>query len=151
MDGWLTGGGSRELGQLIDEYGEHLLADLLEIYGVDLRDVLRPEAHLSPLAVLALIKGLPESSRFVAEHRGGQQFRGWDAGRYAAVATVNAVRAMQYTYVSANSKSRPKPPEPFPVPDTTVRKRSTGPNSFTAIAAAAIRKAAECQEPVEKK
>lgn len=149
MDEGRTGGGSRELGQLIDEFGEHLSADLLEVYGVDLRDVLRPGSTLSPQWVFVLIRGLPESSRFVAEQRGGPQFRGWSVDRYAAAATVNAVRAMQYTYVAANSKTKPKPPDPFPVPDTQVRKRSTGPNSFTAIAAAAMRKAEECQ-PVEK-
>lgn len=151
MDEWVTGGGSRQLGQLIDEHGEQLAADLLEVYGVDLRDVFVPESRVTPRWILVLVRGLPESSRFVAELRGGSQFRGWDASRYAAVATVNAVRALQYTYVAAHSKSKPKPPEPFPIPDRAERRRASGPNTFAAIAAAALRgKAAACQQ-VEKK
>jgi hypothetical protein len=133
MDGRHPSGGSRGLAQLVDEYGEHLAADLLEFYSVDLRDLFHPEKPLTPVFLLALIRGLPEDCRFNAERRGGQQFRGWDASRYAAVATVNAVRAMTYTYVSAHSKSRPKPPEPFPIPDSPARNQ--GPGSFAFIAA----------------
>jgi hypothetical protein len=128
-------GGSRGLAQLIDEYGEHLAADLLEFYDVDIREMFLPDSRLTPLYLLVLIRGLPESSRFVAERRGGPEFRGWDASRYAAVATVNAVRALQYTYVAAHSKNKPKAPEPFPVPDKRVRKRDKGPGSFAFIAA----------------
>ncbi len=137
MDGCDSGGGSRGLGQLIDEFGEFLAADLLEYYGVDLRDVFVPEARLTPLYLLVLIRGLPEGSRFVAERRGGPEFRGWDTGRYIDVATVNAVRALQYTYVAAHMKKRPPAPEPFPIPDKTFKKQS-GPNSFAFIAAARI-------------
>jgi hypothetical protein len=116
----------------------------LEYYRVDLRDVFDPVRPLSPLYLLVLIRGLPEGSRFNAERRGGQQFRGWDSGRYAAVAVVNAVRALQWTYVAAHSKSKPKAPEPFPIPDMSVRKKSNGPGSFAFVAAAklaAVRKA----------
>ncbi len=142
MDGWKSGGGSRGLAELIDEFGEHIAADLMEFYQVDLRDVFHPSRPLTPLWLLVLIRGLPDDCRFNAERRGGQEFRGWDASRWAAVATVNAVRALQYTYVSAHSKSRPKPPEPFPVPGGV--SRSNGPGSFAFIAAqqlAAARKA----------
>lgn len=136
MDGWHLCGGTRGLAELIDEFGEHLAADLLEVYGVDLRDVFHPEKPLTPLYLLVLIRGLPDDCRFNAQRRGGQEFRGWDATRYAAVATVNAVRALQWTYVTAHSKSRPKPPEPFPIPDR--RRRASGPNSFAYIAAQQI-------------
>ena len=95
----------------------------------------RPEAPLAPLFILSLIRGLPEGSRFIAEKRGGPQFRGWDTDRYIAVANVNAVRALQYTYIAAHSKNRPKPPEPFPVPDMPERQKNTGPGSFAFIAA----------------
>lgn len=144
MDGGHPGGGSRELGQLIDEYGEQLAADLLEVYGVDLRDIFNPKSRLTPLWILVLVKGLSEGSRFVAECRGGPEFRGWDAGRYAQVATVNAVRALQYTYITAHAKSRPKPPDSFPIPDKKIRQQSS--NSFAAMAAAQMtagRKVAE--------
>ena len=133
MDGLYSGGGSRGLAELVDEFVEHLCADLLEVYGVDLRDLFHPTRPLTPLFLLALIRGLPDDCRFNAQRRGGQEFRGWDASRYAAVATVNAVRALQYTYVAAHSKSRPKPPEPFPIPDAPARER--GPGSFAFIAA----------------
>ena len=135
MDGGHPGGGSRGLAQLIDEYGEYLVADLQEVYGVDLRDVFVPKARLTPMYLMTLVRGLPEGSRFQAELRGGQQFRGWDYDRYAAVATINAVRALQYVYVAAHSKSRPKPPASFPVPDEAVKKQSRGPGSFAFIAA----------------
>lgn len=134
MDGGHSGGGSQGLAQLIDEYGEVIAADLKEYYNVDLRDIFNPEARLTPLWLLTLLKGLPEGSRFVAEKRGGQQFRGWDAGRYATVATVNAVRALQWTYVAAHSKSKPKPPDPFPIPESSISKKRK-PNSFALIAA----------------
>lgn len=134
MDGGNPDGGSRELGQLIDEFGEHLAADLLEVYGVDIRDIFARKSRLSPMWILVLVRGLPETSRFVAECRGGQQFRGWDSGRYATVAIVNAVRALQYTYITAHSKSKPKTPDPFPIPDKEIRKHA--PNSFAAMAAA---------------
>ena len=135
MDGRHSGGGSRGLGQLIDEYGEYLAADLKEVYGVDLRDLLIPEARLTPLYLLVLIRGLPDGCRFNAERRGGSEFRGWDSGRYATVAVVNAVRALQYTYVAAHSKNKPKPPDPFPIPDKAVRRKNLGPGSFAFLAA----------------
>ena len=103
---------------------------------MDLRDVLVPEARLTPLYLLVLIKGLPETSRFVAEKRGGPEFRGWGTDRYATVAIVNAVRALQWTYVAAHSKNRPAMFEPFPIPDESLKQ--TTPNSFAMIAAAKI-------------
>jgi hypothetical protein len=57
--------------------------------------------------VFVLLKGLPLGSRFYSEKRGGQQFRGWNEGRYATVAIVNAVRALQYAHVAAHSKKKP--------------------------------------------
>lgn len=136
MDGRNPGGGSRGLGQLVDEYGEHLAADLKEVYDVDLRDMFDPQARLTPLWLLTLIKGLPDSSRFAAERRGGQQFRGWDMDRYATVAIVNAVRALQYTYVAAHSKRKPPLPDPFPIPDQTEQPQKN--NTFAVLAAAKL-------------
>jgi hypothetical protein len=105
---------------------------------VDLRDLFRDDGRLTPLYLLSLIRGLPMESRFNSERRGGQQFRGWDAGRYIDVATVNAVRALQWTYVAAHSKNKPKPPEAFPIPDKSVRRKNKGPGSFAFIAAQKI-------------
>lgn len=142
MDGWYVCGGSSTLEKLIDEYGEYIAADLMETYRVDLRDIMRDDSDLSPRTLLVLIKNLPLSGRFYSEQRGGQQFRGWDESRYAMVATVNAIRALQYTYISAHSKRRPKQPDMFPIPEqeVKVRKRSTGPGSFIFMAAKTMRK-----------
>jgi len=134
VDGCYSGGGSRPLAELIDDYGDVLAADLKEVYDVDLRDLLVPGSGVTPKWLFVLIKGLPETSRFMAEKRGGQQFRGWDASRYALVATVNALRALQYTYITAHSKSKPKLPEMFPIPDD-IKRKNDGPGSFAFIAA----------------
>lgn len=142
MDGNHFVGGSIWLGELIDEYGEHIAADLTETYGIDLRDMFRDDKDLSPRWLLSHILNLPLGSRFYAEQQGGQQFRGWDESRYAAVATVNALRALQYTYISAHSKRKPPMPEMFPVPEpkVKVRKKKTGPGSFAYMAAAQMAK-----------
>lgn len=132
MDGGNSGGGSSTLGRLIDEYGEFIAADLMEYYRVDLRGLFTGE--LSPGYLLVLITNLPTTSRFYAEQRGGQHFRGWDESRYLMVAVVNAVRALQYTYIAAHSKTRPKPPEPFPTPESLTSKPKV--NTFALIAAA---------------
>jgi len=121
-------GGSYTLGQLIDDYGAVLAADLAEVYTVDLRDVFGS----SPKWWLNLIVQLPPGSRFYAEKRGGPAFRGWDEDRYVMVAVLNAVRALQWTYVASKSKRRPAPMEPFPTPDTARKK--DGPGTFAFIA-----------------
>jgi hypothetical protein len=140
VDGGNVCGGSQTLEKLIDQYGEFIAADLMETYRIDLRDIMRDDCDLSPRSLLVLIKHLPVTGRFYSEQRGGQQFRGWDESRYAMVATVNAIRALQYTYVAANSKRRPKQPEMFPIPEQKVRKRSTGPGSFIYMAATTMKK-----------
>ena len=142
MDGIHFLGGSIWLGELIDQYGDYIAADILETYSIDLRDIFKDDGGLSPRWLLSMILNLPLGSRFYAEQQGGQQFRGWDESRYAMVATVNAIRALQYTYISAHSKKKPKMPEMFPVPEPTVkvRKKNTGPGSFAFIAAAKMAK-----------
>jgi hypothetical protein len=137
VDGIHIVGGSVWLGELIDQYGEYLVADLTETYNIDLRDIFRDDKDLSPRWLMAHILNLPLGSRFYAEQQGGQQFRGWDESRYAQVATVNAIRALQYTYISAHSKRKPPMPDMFPIPEATVkvRKKKQGPGSFAYIAA----------------
>lgn len=148
MDGGDSAGGSRQLARLIDEYGDVIAADLMEHYQVDLRDIFRPEARLTPRFLFVLLKGLPMGSRFNSEKRGGQQFAGWDESRYIQVALVNAVRALQYTYVQAHSKKKIQPPDPFPVPD---RKQNTQsqvdkPGSFANVAASMVMAARKKRE-----
>lgn len=144
MDGDDQRGGSATLAALIDDYGDFIAADLQETYNVDLRDLFRPGSGLTPGWVLLLIANLPFGSRFIAQRRGGQQFRGWDESRYALVGVVNAVRALQYTYVAAHSKSKPKPPDPFPTPDRFVRKQRS--NSFALMAQAQMARARKAVE-----
>jgi hypothetical protein len=96
------------------------------------------EDPLSPRYVLALILQLPTNGAFYASRRGGLQFRGWDADRYALVALVNAQRANNHILLLANSdpkKSKPKAPELFPTPDDNPKSKAPKPGSFAAIAA----------------
>lgn len=135
MDGRHPSGGSRWLAELVDDYGEHVAADLLETYGVDLRDIFTPESRLTPRWIAVLVNGLPVGSRYMAERRGGQQFRDWTPQVYALVSCANTLRSLQYVTVAINSKTKPKLPAPFPIPDRPVRKKLSGSNSFAAIAA----------------
>jgi hypothetical protein len=93
---------------------------------------------MSPRWALAHVKLLPLGSAFVAQTRGGQQFRGWDEDRYALVALINAVRALHYIFALAHSdpkKAKPKPPDPYPIPDKVTRKKAAPqPGSFAFIA-----------------
>jgi hypothetical protein len=124
----------------LDEFGGAIAADLMETYGVDVRGVFTGE--LSPDWVFNLIAQLPVGSRFYAERRGGAEFRGWDQNMYAQAAIVNAIRALQFTYVSANSKNKPKPPDPFPVPDRPV-SRGVKSGAFAQMALAAMQHQSE--------
>lgn len=142
MDGYEPTGGSTALAGLIDEHGEVLIPDLLYHYGVDLRDLFDPVKPLSPRYVLALIMYLPLGSAFVAERRGGQEFRDWDVSRYALVDVANSLRSFQHLYLSAHIDRRktpmPKPPEPFPTPEEKrVQKAALRPGSFTHMVATA--------------
>lgn len=108
-------------------------------YRVDLRDLFDDEAPLSPRYTLLLISHLPTDGAFYASRRGGQQFRGWDADRYALVAQVNAQRANNHILTMVNrdpKKPKPKPPEWFPTPDDEIK--SVKPGSFAAVAAAML-------------
>lgn len=142
MDWGIATGGSRVLASLIDEHGEAILSDLLHYYQVDLRDLLAEENPLSPRYVLALVLHLPTDSAFHASRQGGEQFRGWDAGRYALVAQVNAQRATNHILMMVNrdpKKPKPKAPELFPTPDVATDKPSAPkPGSFAAVAASMI-------------
>lgn len=139
MDRGIPTGGSRVLARLIDEHGEAILSDLLHYYQVDLRELLSEVDPLSPRYVLALVMQLPTDGAFHASRQGGVQFRGWDAGRYALVAQVNAQRATNHILMMVNrdpKRSKPKAPEMFPTPDIDNGKpNAPKPGSFAAVAA----------------
>ena len=134
MDGDHPAGGSRFLAELIDQFGEVLVADLKSEYQVDLRDIFVEGSGLSPRLALTYIRYLPMGSAFVAERRGGQQFRGWDESRYISVASVNGLRSLLHVYISAHTKGKTKPPEPYPIPDRKKKNQADKPGSFAAIA-----------------
>lgn len=138
MDGGNPAGGSLELASLIDQYGETLLPELKHYFGIDIRELFSDNPPFSPRYVIAHIKWLPLGSAFVAETRGGKQFRDWDGDRYLRVAQFDAFRTFSYLFILANKdpkKSAPKPPDPYPIPDARVRvKKDEKPNSFGFIA-----------------
>jgi hypothetical protein len=137
VDGIHSTGGSRELAKLLEEHGEVLVPELKERFGLDLRDVMLYD--MSPRFVLVHIGFLPLGSAFVAELRGGPQFRGWDEDRYINVQRLNAARVANHLFVCANmdpKKKKPAPPEPYPIPDKRVKEdQSKKPGSFAAMAA----------------
>lgn len=152
MDEESTSGGSAQLAVLIDKYGEYLIPDVKQYYGIDLRDLFSEDDPMSPRWALMHITSLPVDSATVAEQRGGQQFRGWDEGRYMMATLINAIRISNYYFILANTdpeKSKPKPPDNYPLPDgnaKTKAKAKDKPGSFTFIAkarAAAVRKKRE--------
>lgn len=114
----------------------------MHYYGVDLRDLFREEDPLEPRWVLALILGLPMESAYIAERRGGQQFRGWGPATYAAAQTVTTLRGIQHLYILSHidkKAKKPKPPVPFPTPESTNSKQESKPrNAFAATANAMI-------------
>lgn len=127
-------GGSAQLAQLIDSYGEYLIPDLQHYYGIDLRELFSEVDPLSPRWVLTHIRGLPMTSLFVAHVRGGARYIGWDEGRYMQATLIDAVRSLIWITVMANSdpkKRKPEHPEQYPVPGLTEKKkRDARPGSF---------------------
>jgi hypothetical protein len=140
VDGTHRSGGSLELARLIDKAGEDLIPDLKHYYGIDLRDLFSEDNPLSPRWVLMHVMNLPIESAFMAEIRGGKEFRGWDEGRYMLASIYNVINILKYITILANSdpkKTTPEPPEPFPTPDNLVARKKSGghkPGSFGAIA-----------------
>jgi len=131
-------GGSAALADLIDEHGEAIVSDLLHYYRVDVRELFSDSSPLSPRYVLSLITHLPTEGALYASYRGGPKFRGWDAGRYALVAQVNAQRATNHILTLVNrdpNKTAPDLPDPFPTPDDdgTTSSPSPAPGSFAAV------------------
>lgn len=111
---------------MIDKWGGAIYSDLMHYYGVDLRDLYSEDSPLTPREVLNLIAYLPADSAYVAERRGGQQFRGWDEGRYLSALQANELRTFAYMYAASHLKRPPKPPEPIPTPDSAKPKKRDG-------------------------
>lgn len=149
MDRGYPSGGSRVLAGLIDKHGEAIFSDLLHYYQVDLRDLFSENTWLSPRIVLALIIWLPSEGAFYASRRGGPQFLGWDAERYALTTLVNEQKANNHLLMLINrdpKKPKPKAPEPFPTPDEEKKSTEPAPGSFAAMVVAAKRAARKKKE-----
>lgn len=116
MDECGTGGGSLALAELIDLHGSALAGDFASEYGLRLADVVfdRP-----PREVLALVEGLPDTSRFAAHSLGGderwREFLGWGRDRHM-------VADLWDVHVAANT-SKGKPPA-YPRP--AAKQKSEG-------------------------
>jgi hypothetical protein len=128
----------------MDEHADAVVGDLLQYYNVDARDLFREVSPLTPKYVLGLIMQLPLGSAFVAEQRGGAQYRGWDHAMYAQVALINAVRTSNYLFLCANSnpkKKAPEQPDPYPTPDNPNpgSRRHKGPPAPGSFAGTAMR------------
>lgn len=140
-------GGSTELARLIDRYGEFLLPDLKHYYGIDLLDLFLDVPPWTPEFLLAHINNLPYDSAFVAELRGGPQYRGWDEDRYLAASTSNAIRTLLYLFILANrdprKSSKPVMPKPWPLPDDKDKKKQQQdqPGTFAFMAKSLLSKA----------
>lgn len=138
MDGEHAGGGSLELARLIDEYGQHLIPDLKEYYGIDLRDLFAEDSPLDPRWVLMHASNLPIASSYVAAQRGGSEFTGWDQAQYDRAAMIDALNDLGYILIMANrdpSKKAPEPPKRYRRPNdeeplTDDKRTSFKPGSF---------------------
>lgn len=131
-------GGSLELANLLDRFGETIVPDLKHHYGIDLRDLFSEVNPISPRWALIHVHNLPMGSSTMAEVRGGEQFRGWDLDRYMAARQIDAIAALRYILILANmdpKKRKPPAPEPFPTPDKPAKKqKDERPGSFAFIA-----------------
>lgn len=88
--------------------------------GIDLVKVVSGEGP-PPVLVISVIRGLPDSSRFVALQAGGYQFRGWDTKTYALASIYDAINVN--TVATGNFKKKPKI-DPFPRPKKKKPKRT---------------------------
>lgn len=91
---------------------------------------------------------LTTKGAFYASRRGGTQFRGWDAERYALVAIANSTQDANWISACVNrnpDRPAPKRPERFPTPDEQ-KKPPPKPGSFAAMVVAAKKAALKNKE-----
>lgn len=131
MDGYLPGGGSRALLRALDQAGTHLYADLLRVYGVDLRDLFSEDPP-SPKWILGLIEGLPTESRTSAILREAEDSYGWSTTEYLLAALINSVREGTFVNMQVRTKKKLKPIEPVAVPG--LEKKDKPVNNFVRMA-----------------
>jgi hypothetical protein len=121
-------GGSCALGELIEEYGEEILLDLLEFWNFDLVGFIAGEVFSSIRVISSMIRNLPEGSRFLSavavDHPGASEDlpepdprieaindrRIWTLDRRLAAMAINAAN----THTALSVQWKDKPPD-FPV------------------------------------
>jgi hypothetical protein len=125
MDGAYPGGGSRQLGQLIDDgHGAAIRYDLQRL-GLDLADVWR--GSLAPARALELIEQGPDDSALRARLRGGLEHRAWPLERHFQAALIDAVNDVAWVVAQSNSKKRITPPKRVLRPALSMTARNAEP------------------------
>lgn len=98
---------------------------------MDLTDLFREEADLTPAKAMALIENLPMESKTAALLSGEDKSQGWSIDAYLTATLIDAVRENTFVNTQVRTKKRLKPPERFPIPGVRKEKR---PNNFALMA-----------------
>jgi len=118
-----TTGGSRQLGELIDECGAGALYYELTRLGVDLTDVFRGKR--SPRSILWLTEHMPADSAVAAAASGNPALRDWGLTPVLLAGIFN--RLADVAIAAAQPHIRKKLTRPKPVlPPVAKRRRRTG-------------------------
>lgn len=128
-------GGSRILGELIDEYGDELDYELTQA-GIDLVEVIAGRTNWCPGRLLSFIEQLPEDGPFKAALQGGPEFRGWDIQTYLLADLWDGLSTN--TLVSGNwAKGKTPKIPPYPRPGAEkVKEVKTEPQTLEGLHAA---------------
>lgn len=114
-----------------------MFADLLRVYGVDLRHVVSGDSDLTPALVLGLVEELPFGCRTTAVLSGEEGFAGWDLQSFLLASVVDAVREGTFANMQVRTKKKLTPPDPVSRPGV---KREKPVNKFLAMARAQLEK-----------
>lgn len=134
MAGGYPGGGSRVLGELVDEHGSEVVADLQRHFQVDLGKTITGEGY-SPRRVLVFVRNMPVGSKTYAALSEDQRSEGWDTQTYLTAALVDAVRENTFVTAQVQTKKKLKRPEPMDVPGRKTKKPKAKTNMFAQMAA----------------
>lgn len=110
------------LAYVYTNYGEALEADFLQIWGVDINEC-------SLRRMRNLYFRLPASCQTnwdITETP--EEARLWGMDTYMLANVIDAIQAMDWHLIAANSKRPPKPPKPFPRPET--KKKAPKPKKY---------------------
>lgn len=134
MAGGHSGGGSRVLGELIEEHGSEVVADLQRYFQVDLGRTITGEGY-SPRRVLVFVRNMPVGSKTYAALSDDQRSEGWDVQGYLTASLVDAVRENTYVTAQVQTKKKLTRPEPMDVPGRKAKKPKAKTNMFAQVAA----------------